>query len=61
VHKDRLVDALHAQAFATLNTSMGARTPAMRSARGIGHSDALRMLANRLVGILYGCLKPAPL
>jgi hypothetical protein len=27
------------------------------SARGIEHNDALRRLANRLVGILHGCLK----
>ena len=26
-------------------------------ARGIEHNDALRRLANRLVGILQGCLK----
>jgi hypothetical protein len=26
-------------------------------ARGIGHNDALRRLANRLVGILHGCLR----
>ncbi len=26
-------------------------------ARGIGHQAALRQLANRLVGILHGCLK----
>jgi hypothetical protein len=26
-------------------------------ARGIEHNDALRRLANRLVGILHGCLK----
>jgi hypothetical protein len=25
--------------------------------RGIGHQAALRQLANRLVGILHGCLK----
>jgi transposase len=54
----RLGDALFQQAFATLNTSPGARAhyDAMR-ARGIGHNDALRRLANRLVGILHGCLR----
>ncbi|HEX6878299.1 MAG TPA: IS110 family transposase, partial [Nocardioidaceae bacterium] len=26
-------------------------------ARGTGHQAALRQLANRLVGILHGCLK----
>jgi transposase len=58
VHNDRLVDALNAQAFAALNTSPGARAlyDSLR-ARGIEHNDALRRLANRLVGILHGCLK----
>lgn len=54
----RLGDALFQQAFAALTTSAGARAhyDAMR-ARGIGHNDALRRLANRLVGILHGCLR----
>jgi len=58
VHNDRLVDALNAQAFAALNASPGARAfyDELR-AREIEHSDALRRLANRLVGILHGCLK----
>lgn len=58
VHNDRLVDALNAQAFASLNASPGARAfyDGLR-ARGIEHNDALRRLANRLVGILHGCLK----
>ena len=58
IHNDRLVDALNAQAFAALNTSAGARVlyDDLR-ARGIEHNDALRRLANRLVGILHGCLK----
>jgi transposase len=58
VHNDRLVDALNAQAFASLNASPGARAyyDELR-ARGIEHNDALRRLANRLVGILHGCLK----
>ena len=58
VHNDRLVDALNAQAFAALNASPGARAlyDDLR-ARGIEHNDALRRLANRLVGILHGCLK----
>jgi hypothetical protein len=58
VRNDRLADALHAQAFAALNASPGARAcyDELR-ARGIGHNDALRRLANRLVGILHGCLK----
>ena len=58
VHNDRLVDALSAQAFAALNASPGARAyyDQLRG-RGVGHQAALRQLANRLVGILHGCLK----
>jgi transposase len=58
VHNDRLVDALNAQAFASLKASPGARAlyDELR-ARGIEHNDALRRLGNRLVGILHGCLK----
>lgn len=58
VHNDRLLDALHAQAFSALSASPGARAcyDDLR-ARGTGHNDALRRLANRLVGILHGCLK----
>jgi transposase len=58
VHNDRLRDALDGQAFAALNASPGARAcyDAQR-ARGVGHRAALRHLANRLTGILHGCLK----
>jgi hypothetical protein len=58
IHNDRLIDALNAQAFAALTASAGARAfyDDLR-ARGIEHNDALRRLANRLVGILHGCLK----
>ena len=54
----RLGDALHQQAFSALRASPGARAyyDALR-ARKIGHHAALRQLANRLVGILHGCLK----
>ncbi|HEY4314336.1 MAG TPA: IS110 family transposase [Actinomycetes bacterium] len=53
----RLADALHQQAFCALTASPGARAyyDALR-ARGKGHHTALRQLANRLVGILHGCL-----
>ena len=46
------------ETFATLGASTGARAccAALR-ARNIGHHAALRQLANRLVGILHGCLK----
>jgi transposase len=58
VHNDRLVDALNAQAFSALGTSPGARAfYDQQRANGHGHNDALRRLANRLVGILHGCLK----
>jgi hypothetical protein len=58
VRNRRLADALNAQAFAALTASPGARAryDELR-ARGTGHNDALRHLANRLVGILHGCLK----
>jgi hypothetical protein len=58
VHNDRLIDALDAQAFAALSASPGARAYYDRiRARNLGHRAALRQLANRLVGILHGCLK----
>jgi transposase len=54
----RLRDALYLQAFTALNASPGARSyyDAHR-ARGATHHQALRALANRLVGILHGCLR----
>ena len=54
----RLGAALHLQAFAALGASPGARAyyDALRG-RNIGHHAPLRQLANRLVGILHGCLK----
>ena len=58
VHNDRLIDALMAQAFSALNASPGARAYYDQlKARGAEHNAALRQLANRLVGILHGCLK----
>jgi transposase len=58
VHNDRLIDALGRQAFAAMIASPGARAyyDQLRG-RGVGHHAALRQLANRLVGILHGCLK----
>jgi transposase len=58
IHNDRLIDALMTQAFSALKASPGARAfyDDLR-AHGIEHNDALRRLANRLVGILHGCLK----
>jgi transposase len=54
----RLGDAAQQWAFGALKGSPGARAyyDALR-ARKIGHQAALRQLANRLVGILHGCLK----
>jgi hypothetical protein len=54
----RLRDALYLQEFATLTRSPGARAyyDAHRD-RGHTHHQALRALANRLVGILRGCLR----
>src|SRR5215469_7857969 len=53
----RLADALHQWAFCAMRGSPGARAHYQQlRARGIGHQAALRQLANRLVGILHGCL-----
>ncbi|UAK31441.1 IS110 family transposase [Nocardia asteroides] len=58
VHNDRLIDALLRQAFSALTVSPGARACYDKHrARGLEHQAALRQLANRLVGILHGCLK----
>src|SRR6266571_5372522 len=58
VHNDRLIDALMAQAFTAISTSPGARAYYdHQRARGSEHNPALRQLANRLTGILHGCLK----
>jgi transposase len=54
----RLADACYQWAFATLTVSPGARSfYDQRRAAGDTHSRALRALANRLVGILHGCLR----
>jgi transposase len=54
----RLADATYQWAFCSLSTSSGARGfyDGRRSA-GDTHHRALRALANRLVGILHGCLR----
>jgi transposase len=58
IHNDRLIDALMTWAFTSLNASPGARAfYDQQRAKGLEHNDALRRLANRLVGILHGCLK----
>jgi len=54
----RLADALQQWAFSAIRASPGARSYYQQlRARNIGHQAALRQLANRLVGILHGCLK----
>jgi len=54
----RLADALQQWAFCAMRGSPGARTYYQQlRARKISHQAALRQLANRLVGILNGCLK----
>ena len=54
----RLADALQQWAFCAMRGSPGAKTYYQQlRARNIGHQGALRQLANRLVGILHGCLK----
>jgi hypothetical protein len=61
VHNNRLVDALGRQAYTTLTASPGApRYYDELRTRGMSHHAALRQLANRLVGILHGCLKLTP-
>jgi transposase len=55
----RLRDALEQWAFCSMRGSPGAKAyyQQLRD-RKIGHRAALRQLANRLVGILHGCLNP---
>lgn len=54
----RLADALQQWAFCALRGSPGARAYYQQlRARNIGNQAALRQVANRLVGILHGCLK----
>ena len=54
----RLADALYQWAFSALTRSPGARALYNHQrARGATHHAALRALANRLVGILHGCLR----
>lgn len=58
IRNRHLIDPLDRLAMAALSRSVGAREfyDAKRAA-GYGHHAALRALANRLVGILHGCLK----
>ena len=58
IRNDRLADACQLWAFSALAASPGARRyyDAQR-ANHKGHEEALRILANRLIGILHGCLR----
>ncbi len=54
----RLADACYLWAFAAISASPGARAfYDQHRAAGTNHNAALRALANRLVGILHGCLR----
>ena len=57
IRNRHLIDALHAQAFAALTASPGARAyyDELR-ARETGHEAALRRVAGRLTGVLHGCV-----
>ena len=58
IHNERLADACHQWAFAALTGSAGARRYYDRQRdRHKDHDQSLRALANRLVGILDGCLR----
>jgi transposase len=58
VRNRHLADTCHAWAFAAIGASPGARAfYDQRRANGDTHNRALRALANRLVGILHGCLR----
>ena len=58
IRNKRLADALHWWAFNAITRSPGARALYdRRRAAGDTHSGALRVVANRLVAILHGCLR----
>lgn len=58
IRNRRLADALHWWAFNAISRSPGARKLYdRRRAAGDTHSGALRVVANRLVAILHGCLR----
>ncbi len=58
IRNRRLYDAVDQWAFCSLSTSAGCRAYYdQRRTAGDLHHQALRALANRLVGILHGCLR----
>ena len=61
IHNNRLVNALDLQALAALHDPHIRTYYDQLRGRGLGHHAALRQIANRLVGILHGCLKTGTL
>ena len=58
IRNRRLYDAIDQWAFCSITTSPGCRVfYDQHRANGDGHHQALRVLANRLVGVLHGCLR----
>ena len=58
IRNRRLYDAIDQWAFCTITSSAGCRALYdERRAKGDLHHQALRVLGNRLVGILHGCLQ----
>jgi transposase len=58
VKNNRLHDTLFRWAFCAITASPGARAfYDQQRTKGASHNQALRTLANRLVGILHGCLQ----
>lgn len=58
IRNRRLADALHWWAFNAISRSPGARALYdHRRAQGDTHSGALRVVSNRLVAIMHGCLR----
>jgi len=58
VRNDRLADACQRWAFCAISASPGARRYYdLQRAKEKGHEESLRIVANRLVGILHGCLR----
>jgi len=60
IRNQRLITAIDQWAFCALSQSPGARALYdHHRAKGNSHHQALRILGNRLVGILHGCLQHA--
>lgn len=58
IRNRRLADAIDQWAFCSITASPGCRAfYDQHREKGEGHHQALRVLGNRLVGILHGCLK----